>query len=74
MFLHLGSGYSVRTREIVAIFDYALFDKQKLPLPGKEPISCLEDGEDSIKSLVLTEKAVYLSAISSLTLKKRAVL
>ena len=74
MFLHLGSGYSVRTRVIVAIFDYALFDKQKLPLPEQEPVSCLEDGEDSIKSLVLTEKAVYLSAISSLTLKKRAVL
>ena len=74
MFLHLGSGYSVRTKEIVAIFDYALFDKKSLPLPGKEPVSCLEDGEEGIKSLVLTEKAVYLSAISSLTLKKRAVL
>ena len=39
MFLHLGSGYSVRTKEIVAIFDYALFDKKSLPLPGKEPVS-----------------------------------
>ncbi len=73
MFLHLGSGYSVRTKEILAIFDYAIFDKQQLPLPEKVPVSCLEEGEEGVKSLVLTDKAVYLSAISSLTLKKRAV-
>ncbi len=74
MFLHLGAGYSVRTREIIAIFDYGIFDagKKKLPPSEQEPVSCLEEGEENIKSVVLTDKGSYLSGISSLTLKKRA--
>ncbi len=71
MFLHLGSGHSVRTKDIIAIFDYALLENG---LSGRKIVFCLEDGEDSAKSAVLTDKAVYLSAISALTLKKRSSL
>lgn len=74
MFLHLGAGYSVRTREIIAIFDYGIFasGEKKLPPADREPVSCLEEGEQQPKSLVLTDQGSYLSGISSLTLKKRA--
>ena len=72
MFLHLGSGYSVRTKAIIAIFDYGIL-AEKDAFGGRKVTSCLEEGEDCVKSLVLTDKEVYLSAISSLTLKKRAV-
>lgn len=69
MFLHLGAGYSVRTKEIIAIIDHGLFEEQA----GKRKVvSCLEAGEEGVKSVVLTDREVYLSPISSLTLKKRA--
>jgi len=70
MFLHLGAGYSVRTKELIAILDYGIFEGKYFQ--NRKVTSCLEAGEDSVKSVVLTDKQIYLSAISSLTLKKRA--
>jgi len=68
VFLHLGSGYSVRSKDIIAIFDYSLFEDK---LQNRKITSCLEDSRESVKSVVLTDREIYLSAISSLTLKKR---
>lgn len=68
MFLHLGSGYSVRSKDIIAIFDYSLFEDK---LQNRKITSCLEDSRESVKSVVLTDREIYLSAISSLTLNKR---
>lgn len=84
MFLHLGNGVSVRTKDVIAIQDYAIFQDG----PGREllekqcregriintlALGTQEDGE-SIKSLILTEENIYLSVISPLTLKRRSEL
>ena len=79
MFLHLGNGVSVRTRDVIAISDYALFQDG----PGKELldrhqaagllVSTRRAGDDTpIKSLILTKDKTYLSVISPLTLKRRS--
>lgn len=78
MFLHLGNGISVKLNEVITIGDYALY-KNGVGLDliarekrrGKKIINCLIL-KDKPKSLILTDKNIYLSPISSLTLKKRA--
>lgn len=81
MFLHLGNGVSVWTKDVVTINDYALF----LAEPGKALleqkraagllVSTLDPADETpIKSLILTKDKAYLSVISPLTLKRRAQL
>ena len=76
MFIHLGGDTLVSAREIVAILNAehtmgANTTKEFIRLEtGKGAITRL-DG-DEYKSIIITEKQVYLSPISSLTLKKRA--
>lgn len=82
MFLHLGNGVSVRTKDVIAIQDFALFQNG----PGKELLEAkrkaglvvntleLAPEYESIKALVLTEDRIYLSVISPLTLKRRSEL
>jgi len=82
MFLHLGNGMSVRTKEVIAIHDYALFKKgdgerflaheQALDrLENTLPVDIRND-EEAKKSLVITDSKTYLSAISPWTLKRRS--
>lgn len=75
MVLHLGADVIVPLKDVIAIFDlkYAnsAINKQFLQtMTEEEMIYDVSDGHP--KSFVLTDKTVYLSAISSLTLKKRA--
>ena len=84
MFLHLGNGVSVRTKDVIAIQSYALFQDG----PGGEFLAASraegkvvntldlgdDDGNESIKSLIITTDKIYLSAISPLTLKRRSEL
>lgn len=84
MFLHLGNGVSVRTKDVIAIQDFTIFQDG----PGREMLEARrkaglvvntldlgpKDEHDSIKSLVLTEDRIYLSVISPLTLKRRSEL
>ena len=84
MFLHLGNGVSVRTKDVISIQDFALFQNG----PGRELLAAKreagrvintlelgpEDEHESIKSLVLTDDKIYLSVISPLTLKRRSEL
>lgn len=75
MFLHLGNNQVVETEEIISIHDYALFQREE----NRDFFARLEKSgrlirlENEPKSLVLTEENAYFSAISSLTLKKRAL-
>ena len=82
MFLHLGNGMSVRTRDVIAIHDYAIFAKgagseflaheQALGrLENTLPLEIRND-EEAKKSLIITEGKTYLSAISPWTLKRRS--
>lgn len=75
MFLHLGADRVVPLRDVIAITDFKsgksninneflekMYDDKKV----------IDVSEKNAKSFIITEKAVYLSAISSLTLQKRA--
>lgn len=82
MFLHLGNGISVRTREVIAIHDYNLFKKGAGSefLAHEQAAGRLENtlpqeirqDEEAKKSLIITEGKTYLSAISPWTLKRRS--
>ena len=77
MFLHLGNDVSVRMSEILSIHDSAVFlsgeNQAYLESMGKK--HAIEDSNcllKNAKSLVITEKKIYFSPISSMTLKRRA--
>lgn len=76
MFLHLGGDQIVRLSDVVAILDYkvarAASSKEYMQLARSE--GRLHDiGDGETKSFVISRDAVYLSPISSTTLKKRAL-
>ncbi|MBO6204728.1 MAG: DUF370 domain-containing protein [Selenomonas sp.] len=84
MFLHLGNGISVRTKDVIAIHDYSLFQKGTGSeflaseqaagrLENTLPMEIRQD-EEAKKSLIITDKKTYLSAISPWTLKRRSQL
>ncbi|NPV53139.1 MAG: DUF370 domain-containing protein [Firmicutes bacterium] len=76
MFLHLGGDVSVSTKELIAILDMNLATKSGAT--GEYLRAIKEEGfvrdvsGGSPKSVVITGGHVYLSAISPLTLKRRA--
>lgn len=82
MFLHLGNGMSVRTKDVIAIHDYALFQKGagRVFLAHEQAAGRLENtlpldirqDEEAKKSLIITDGKTYLSAISPWTLKRRS--
>lgn len=76
MFLHLGADVVISLKKVVAIFDLRSvreaeatreFLSQAL---GQKRVVDVSTGDT--KSMVLTDTEIYLSPISSLTLKKRA--
>lgn len=75
MFLHLGDDTVVALEEIISINDYRSFHSNinkdfltQMRRQGK----VVDVSENTPKSFIVTKRGVYLSAISSLTLKKRA--
>ena len=74
MLLHLGSDVSVALKDVIAINDYSYLktiNKEFLKnMRSKKFI--IDISENDPKSFVITDKKIYLSAISSVTLKKRA--
>lgn len=78
MFLHIGDNFMLMKKDIIAILDWETDRERNANLvfyknwkEQKKPIfACRE--ESQIKSLVLTDQQIYLSAISCQTLKKRA--
>jgi hypothetical protein len=80
MYLHLGNEVSIRTRDLIGIFD---LETASLSNDTKDFLRRCEDGDivtnvssDLPKSFVLCryngEIQVFISAIASVTLKKRA--
>ncbi len=76
MFLHLGSDVVVPAKEVLIINDHKMMSSainrkmlQKLREQGK--VIEVTDETDEAKSYVFTTDKVYLSVISSVTLKKR---
>ncbi len=75
MYLHLGSDYMIKNSEIIAIFNLKddesnIYAEYISKYSEKYEIIDASEGE-GFYSCVLTEDKIYLSAISSLTLKKR---
>jgi hypothetical protein len=75
MFLHVGADVVVSLKQVVGIFDLrsakgaATREFMKMMHHNRQVTDIA--GKDA-KSLVVTDTAIYLSPISSLTLKKRA--
>ncbi|SDF53980.1 extracellular matrix regulator RemB [Sporolituus thermophilus] len=75
MFLHLGGDTVIPLKSVIAIGDLKF---SRSPVNDeflrtmREENMIVDISEGSPKSFVVTDKVVYLSAISSLTLKKRA--
>lgn len=75
MFLHLGADTVIPLRDVITITDLKAvrsgINEEFLRVMQEEKM--IEDiSENNAKSFVVTDKKVYLSAISSTTLKKRA--
>lgn len=76
MFIHLGGNTLIRSKEVVAIINAenalgASSTKEFLKTAHEEGFVERLEG-DEFKSVIITDRTVYLSPISSLTLKKRA--
>ena len=76
MYLHLGVDCMVKNSEIIAIFNLShpqsqVYDDYVKKYGGRYEIVDASGGE-GYYSCVLTEQTMYLSSISSITLKKRA--
>lgn len=76
MFLHLGADVVVSIKKVIAILDlrtagHAPETREFLQLRRGER-RVLDISEGDAKSVVLTDTEIYLSPISSLTLKKRS--
>lgn len=73
MFLHIGGAQIVFTRELIGIFKVNTTDEEVnaefIAAAGAQPIEIKGSGRP--KSFVLTDREIYLSPISSLTLSRR---
>ena len=77
MYIHIGGDTMVRLREIIGIFDVRV--QESLDWPAfythrgtRDSVVVVQPAEGDVKSLVLTDTHLYLTPISSLTLKRRA--
>ena len=75
MFLHLGADTVIPLRDVISITDMKVvrsgINEEFLRVMHEENmITDIADG--NAKSFIVTDKIVYLSAISATTLKKRA--
>ncbi|WP_458411495.1 extracellular matrix regulator RemB [Schinkia sp. CFF1] len=75
MFIHLGENIVIQAREMIAIIDGNLVDESTILREfvdinmGKKNIIKISNG--SAKSIVITERNVYFSPLSTVTLKRR---
>ena len=69
MFLHLGKDVVVSKEDVIMILDYRANIKT---LPGENGFIRNLAGQGKEKSWVITSKDIFISPISSSTLKKRA--
>lgn len=75
MLLHLGNNSVIPLKDIIAIIDKessfkSEYTKQFFKLAQKEGI--INDTDDKAKTYIITEKTIYTSRISSVTLRQRA--
>lgn len=74
MFLHIGGSQIVFNRELIGIFNLDLKDKsvnKQFLDSAANSASKTSSGSDRPKSFVVTDRRVYTSPISPLTLSRR---
>lgn len=75
MFIHLGEDVVIRSSDVVAILDWQLSDNfdnlNEFVRQHKGNNKLIDIGNDVTKSIIITKDLVYLSPLSSLTLKRR---
>lgn len=74
MFIYIGNDYVVESKKIIAIFDMELVRQSKRLtsiVKTKEKDKQLYGSKSDAKSIILTEDVIYLSPLSTLTLKNR---
>lgn len=75
MFLHLGADVIIPLKEVIAIADLkangSAINREFLNIMADEKM-ITDISEGNPKCFVITDRMVYFSAISSMTLKKRA--
>lgn len=75
MFLHLGADTVIPLRNVIAILDLKITGSaitEQYIKNVKSMNKVIDISDNSAKSFVVTDQNIYLSAISSQTLKKRA--
>jgi Domain of unknown function (DUF370). len=75
MFLHLGADTVIPLRNVIAILDLSITNSSitsEYVKNVKEKNKTIDISNNSAKSFIITDQNIYLSAISSQTLKKRA--
>lgn len=75
MFLHLGADTVIPLSDVIAITDLKAVrssTNRKFITQMRDKKKIVDVSSNNPKSFIVTDKVVYLSAISSLTLKKRA--
>ncbi len=74
MYLHVGQAVMIREAEIIAIFDIGLLnqsDETKQFFSRLRAQDLVEGDPRRAKSMIVTEKKIYLSKISPSTLARR---
>ena len=75
MFLHIGADTVIPLRSVIAILDFRITGSaatDQYMKNSKSTNKVIDISDNNAKSFVITDQNVYLSAISSQTLKKRA--
>lgn len=75
MFLHLGADTVVPLRNVIAIFDLKITGSaatDQYIKNNKTNNRVIDISDNNAKSFIISDQAIFLSAISSQTLKKRA--
>lgn len=76
MFLHLGADTVIPLKNVIAIFDLksdrAANSNKKFLQKKLDEKKVIDVSEGNAKSCILADKEIYLSGISSVTLKKRS--
>ena len=74
LYIHLGEDVVIRSSDVVAILEWQSSDEIYEYIEHfKEEDKLVDISDNDTKSLVVTTKMLYLSPLSSLTLKRRAL-
>lgn len=77
LLIHIGGDRMIRLNSIIGIFDIHICDSEEWRsffehIDSTERLEVIDTPATSMKSVIITDNCIYLSPISSMTLKKRA--